>query len=118
MKKSISFAVASQQNSGINSDGKYKPAMKEVSQTSRSESTLSCRSQHEWCERLGRNADRRVIMANYVCKPFLLFRARPTKFVSKFIIGSIWFIALSFAIPCAIAFRVEDIHERIKGNLK
>ncbi|TMW48066.1 hypothetical protein DOY81_006857 [Sarcophaga bullata] len=43
-------------------------------------------------------------------------RARPTKFVSKFIIGSIWFTGLSFAIPCAIAFRVVDIHERIKEN--
>ncbi|KNC29885.1 Neuropeptide Y receptor [Lucilia cuprina] len=43
-------------------------------------------------------------------------RARPTKFASKFIIGCIWLIAFTFAIPCAIAFRVEEVHERIKEN--
>ncbi|XP_030372116.1 RYamide receptor [Scaptodrosophila lebanonensis] len=43
-------------------------------------------------------------------------RARPTKFVSKFIIGGIWLLALLCAIPCAIAFRVEEVHERFKDD--
>ncbi|XP_023037378.1 substance-P receptor [Drosophila willistoni] len=43
-------------------------------------------------------------------------RARPTKFISKFIIAGIWLLAVLFAIPFAIAFRVEEISERIKEN--
>ncbi|KAM7355538.1 leucokinin receptor isoform 1-T2 [Cochliomyia hominivorax] len=43
-------------------------------------------------------------------------RARPTKFVSKFIIGCIWLVAFTFAIPCAIAFRVVEEVERFKDN--
>ncbi|KAH8270605.1 hypothetical protein KR018_012221, partial [Drosophila ironensis] len=43
-------------------------------------------------------------------------RARPTKFVSKFIIGGIWLLALLFALPFAIAFRVEELTERFREN--
>ncbi|XP_075163166.1 leucokinin receptor [Haematobia irritans] len=43
-------------------------------------------------------------------------RARPTKFVSKFIIATIWLASVTFATPCAIAFRVELIHERRKDD--
>ncbi|EDX09320.1 RYamide receptor isoform X2 [Drosophila simulans] len=43
-------------------------------------------------------------------------RARPTKFVSKFIIGGIWMLALLFAVPFAIAFRVEELTERFREN--
>nr|XP_036671795.1 RYamide receptor [Drosophila suzukii]XP_036671796.1 RYamide receptor [Drosophila suzukii] len=43
-------------------------------------------------------------------------RARPTKFISKFIIGGIWMLALLFAVPFAIAFRVEKLTERFREN--
>ncbi|XP_059225305.1 RYamide receptor [Stomoxys calcitrans] len=43
-------------------------------------------------------------------------RARPTKFASKFIIASIWLASVTFATPCAIAFRVELLHERRKDD--
>ncbi|KAH8246227.1 hypothetical protein KR038_005657 [Drosophila bunnanda] len=43
-------------------------------------------------------------------------RARPTKFISKFIIGGIWLLALLFAVPFAIAFRVEELTERFREN--
>ncbi|KAH8418250.1 hypothetical protein KR222_006791 [Zaprionus bogoriensis] len=43
-------------------------------------------------------------------------RARPTKFVSKFIIAGIWLLALLFAAPFPIAFRVEEITERFREN--
>ncbi|XP_055915102.1 neuropeptide Y receptor type 2 [Eupeodes corollae] len=43
-------------------------------------------------------------------------RARPTKFISKIIIATIWATAVAFAVPCAIAFRVETLHERIREN--
>ncbi|XP_017070649.1 RYamide receptor [Drosophila eugracilis] len=43
-------------------------------------------------------------------------RARPTKFISKFIIGGIWMLALLFAVPFAIAFRVEELTERFREN--
>ncbi|KAH8378756.1 hypothetical protein KR009_001230, partial [Drosophila setifemur] len=43
-------------------------------------------------------------------------RARPTKFISKFIIAGIWMLALLFAVPFAIAFRVEELTERFREN--
>ncbi|XP_034481699.1 RYamide receptor [Drosophila innubila] len=43
-------------------------------------------------------------------------RARPTKFISKFIIAGIWLLALTFAAPFLIAFRVEEITDRIREN--
>ncbi|KAI9587119.1 hypothetical protein GQX74_002966 [Glossina fuscipes] len=43
-------------------------------------------------------------------------RARRTKFASKLVIISIWVAALTFALPCAIAFRVEMLNERVKGE--
>ncbi|XP_016982927.1 RYamide receptor isoform X2 [Drosophila rhopaloa] len=43
-------------------------------------------------------------------------RARPTKFISKFIIGGIWMLALLFAVPFAVAFRVEKLTERFREN--
>ncbi|XP_055841687.1 neuropeptide Y receptor type 2 [Episyrphus balteatus] len=43
-------------------------------------------------------------------------RARPTKFISKIIIATIWVTAIAFAVPCAIAFRVETLNERIREN--
>ncbi|XP_037933760.1 neuromedin-K receptor-like [Teleopsis dalmanni] len=47
---------------------------------------------------------------------YSLCRARPTKFVSKLIIVTIWIVSITFAIPCAIAFRVELVHERIRED--
>ncbi|XP_017477504.1 PREDICTED: prolactin-releasing peptide receptor-like [Rhagoletis zephyria] len=44
------------------------------------------------------------------------FRARPTMLVSKLILVGIWLVALVFATPCAIAFRVELEHERYSEN--
>ncbi|XP_058986386.1 prolactin-releasing peptide receptor-like [Musca domestica] len=44
-------------------------------------------------------------------------RARPTKFASKFIIATIWLASVTFATPCAIAFRVELQHERRKDTI-
>lgn len=41
-------------------------------------------------------------------------RARPTKFISKFIIAGIWLLALIFAVPFLIAFRVEVLTERFR----
>ena len=41
------------------------------SKVCRSESTSNCwfrQTQHKWCEKLGRNRDRGVVMTNYVCK--------------------------------------------------
>ncbi|KAH8407836.1 hypothetical protein KR215_005789 [Drosophila sulfurigaster] len=43
-------------------------------------------------------------------------RARPTKFVSKFIIAGIWLLALLFAAPFPIAFRVKEITDRFREN--
>ncbi|XP_043067757.1 RYamide receptor [Drosophila bipectinata] len=43
-------------------------------------------------------------------------RARPTKFISKFIIAGIWLLALLFAVPFAIAFRVEELTERFRED--
>ncbi|EDW69722.1 RYamide receptor isoform X1 [Drosophila virilis] len=43
-------------------------------------------------------------------------RARPTKFISKFIIAGIWLLALVFAAPFPIAFRVEEITDRFREN--
>uniref|UniRef100_A0A1A9VF93 G-protein coupled receptors family 1 profile domain-containing protein n=1 Tax=Glossina austeni TaxID=7395 RepID=A0A1A9VF93_GLOAU len=43
-------------------------------------------------------------------------RARRTKFASKLVIISIWVAALTFALPCAIAFRVEMLNERVKED--
>ncbi|XP_023161446.1 RYamide receptor [Drosophila hydei] len=43
-------------------------------------------------------------------------RARPSKFISKFIIGGIWLLALVFAAPFPIAFRVEEITDRFREN--
>ncbi|KAH8278300.1 hypothetical protein KR044_010356, partial [Drosophila immigrans] len=43
-------------------------------------------------------------------------RARPTKFVSKFIIAGIWLVALLFAVPFPIAFRVKEITDRFREN--
>ncbi|EDW18358.1 RYamide receptor [Drosophila mojavensis] len=43
-------------------------------------------------------------------------RARPSKFISKFIIGGIWLLALLFAAPFPIAFRVEEITDRFREN--
>ncbi|KAL7732685.1 hypothetical protein ACLKA6_013604 [Drosophila palustris] len=43
-------------------------------------------------------------------------RARPTKFISKFIIAGIWLLALTFATPFLVAFRVEEITDRIREN--
>ncbi|XP_017139409.1 RYamide receptor [Drosophila miranda] len=43
-------------------------------------------------------------------------RARPTKFISKFIIAGIWMLAVLFAVPFAIAFRVEELTERFREN--
>lgn len=43
-------------------------------------------------------------------------RARPTKFVSKGIILAIWLASISFAIPMAIALRVQTITEEIRRD--
>ncbi|EDV96447.1 RYamide receptor [Drosophila grimshawi] len=43
-------------------------------------------------------------------------RARPTKFISKFIIAGIWILAFVFAAPFPIAFRVEEITDRFREN--
>ncbi|ALC43134.1 Lkr [Drosophila busckii] len=45
-------------------------------------------------------------------------RARPTKFISKFIIAGIWLLAFLFAAPFPIAFRVEEITDRFRENDK
>ncbi|XP_054734979.1 RYamide receptor [Anastrepha obliqua] len=43
-------------------------------------------------------------------------RARPSKYISKFIIFGIWLLALVFATPSAIAFRVELVEERYRED--
>ncbi|XP_020714575.1 RYamide receptor-like [Ceratitis capitata] len=43
-------------------------------------------------------------------------RARPSKYISKFILLGIWLLAIIFACPIAIAFRVEEVHERYREN--
>ncbi|XP_067647446.1 RYamide receptor-like [Eurosta solidaginis] len=43
-------------------------------------------------------------------------RARPSKFFSKLILVGIWIVALFFATPSGIAFRVELINERYRED--
>ncbi|XP_011182823.2 RYamide receptor [Zeugodacus cucurbitae] len=43
-------------------------------------------------------------------------RARPSKYISKFILFGIWLSAFIFASPIAIAFRVEVMHERYRED--
>lgn len=43
-------------------------------------------------------------------------RARPTKFVSKAIICSIWIASIAFAVPMAIALRVVNLTEEIRKD--
>ncbi|XP_011200848.2 RYamide receptor [Bactrocera dorsalis] len=43
-------------------------------------------------------------------------RARPSKYISKFILLGIWLSAFIFASPIAVAFRVEVMHERYRED--
>lgn len=67
--------------------------------------------------RWGKNEETAYEKCNFNLKIFCLFlptigkRAKPTKYVSKFIISGIWIVSIVFAIPIAIALRVFPVVE-------
>jgi len=44
---------------------------------------------------------------------YLIIRARPSKKTLKLILGLIWLISITFAVPIVIALQVERIPEMV-----